>query len=188
MDIILLPVVNCSKSPSEALKAMKEARRSAAVVVASPPQGLITSLEVRRLINSGKETLKDAVLQPLLVVFDGEFDAAVYLSLNLPESLLGRLQQHLLQTFPGLGHREFRLPVADAPSFERLMPGIPEQALIGFDRGAAVVLTRYESVAARSAGPPPDCCCINPATPHEYPASSRNGGKPCSICGQLVEC
>jgi len=188
MDVILLPVLSRETSPNVALKVMTESRRSVAVVVGSPPLGLIGSLEVRKAKNQHKQSLETADLQPLSVLFDGEFTADGYAVLRLPENSFALVREHLLHTFPGLAHRQLNVPYGDLMSFDQILPPGSMHAFLGYDRGAAVVITRHETLAAQGAGPPPDCCCENPTTPHEYPAGRKKAGQPCDNCSFTVEC
>jgi len=59
MDIILLPVLKRETLPADALKVMKESRRSVAVMVGSPPEGLVTSLEIRKAKNSKQTNFEE---------------------------------------------------------------------------------------------------------------------------------
>jgi hypothetical protein len=168
---------------------MRESRRSAAVVVGSPPLGLIDSLSVRKAKNQKLSSLENVELEPLFVLFDGDFLTKGYAALNLPsDDTFFKVQDQLLQTFPGMAHR--RLFVSDnaLPQFENLIPPGFQQAFLGYDRGAAVVVTRHESDAEAKAGTPLDCCCENPQTPHEYPSGRKKTGQSCDICPYLIEC
>ena len=188
MDIILLPIVTLDTTPNDALKKMKEARRSAAVVVGSPPLGLIMSLSVRRAKNQQLPDLRGAELEPLAVLFDGDFVTRGYSALKLPDSSYMTVREHLLQTYPGMGHQELHIALQDIPAFDRILPSGLPLGFLGYDRGAAVVITQHETLASQSAGPPPDCCCANPQTPHEYPAGRKTTGQACDNCQYLVEC
>ena len=188
MDIILLPVLNRATSPDDALTFMKESRRSVAVVVGSPPQGLITSLEVRKAKNQKKTNLENVELQPLSVLFDGDFSADGYAALRLPENTFAMVREHLLQTFPGMAHRQLNVPYKDLTAFEKILPANAMHGFLGYDRGAAVVITRHEGLAAQAGDPPPACCCVNPETPHEYAAGKKRHGDNCDNCKYSVEC
>jgi CBS domain-containing protein len=188
VDIILLPVVTLDTTPDDALKNMKEARRSAAVVVGSPPLGLITSLSVRRAKNQQLPNLRGGELEPLAVLFDGDFVTQGYTALKLPDTSYVTVREHLLQTYPGMRHRQLYISQEDLPMFDRILPAGLRQGFLGYDRGAAVVITQHETIAAQAAGPPPDCCCANPQTPHEYPAGRKMTGQACDNCQYLVEC
>jgi CBS domain-containing protein len=118
MDIILLPVLNRATSPDQALKVMKESRRSVTVVVGSSPQGLLTSLEVRRAKNQKQPNLQETKLEAPSIVFEGDFTTTSYIELGLPENLFPMVQQHLMQTFPGMAHRQLNVPAVDLPKFE----------------------------------------------------------------------
>ncbi len=188
MDIILLPVVKRTQSPEKALQILKESRRSVAVLVGSPPQGLITSFGVRKAKNQHQASLESVEVEPLTVLFDGDFSTEGYAALNLPQQAFAVVREHLLQTYPGMAHRRLYVPSEQLPPFEQLLPGGAVHGFLGYDRGAAVVMTRWESVAQKGAEPTPDCCCENPATPHEYPACQKKTGEPCEFCGYSMEC
>jgi hypothetical protein len=188
MDIILLPTLEWTISPTEALTVMKESLRSIAVVVGSSPRGLVTAREVRKAKNRQQPNLKEVELEPLSVLFDGAFTAEGYAILNLPESSFAMVREHLLQTFPGMAHRQLNIAPANLGRFEQILPPGTMHGFLGYDRGAAVVMTRHETLAAQGAGPPPDCWCMNPTTPHEYPAGRKRTGQPCDNCGFSVEC
>jgi len=188
MDIILLPVLSSDTFPVDALKIMKESRRSVAVVVGSPPKGLITSLEVRKAKNKNQTDLKSVELKPLSVLFDGDFSANGYAKLKLPENSLAKVREHLLQTFPGMAHRQLNVPYIDLTAFENILPPGMMYGFLGYDRGAAVVITRHETLAAEGGAPPAACCCKNPDTPHEYEAGRKKQGEACDNCKYSVEC
>jgi CBS domain-containing protein len=188
VDIILLPIVTLDTTPDDALKKMKEARRSAAVVVGSPPLGLITSLGVRRAKNQKLPNLRGVELVPLAFLFDGDFATEGYTALKFPDTSYVTVREHLMQTYPGMGHRQLYIAPQDFPVFDRILPVGLLQGFLGYDRGAAVVITQHETIAAQSAGPPPDCCCANPQTPHEYPAGRKKTGQFCDNCQYPVEC
>jgi len=188
VDIILLPVLSRLTPPSTALMVMKESRRSVAAVVGSPPQGLISSLGVRKAKNQKLTSLQNAELEPLLVLFDGDFIPEGYMMLKLPNAAFATVRGHLLQTFPGMGHQPLSVGPQELLAFEQVLPSGAAQAFLGYDRGAAVVMTRHESLAEQAAGPPLDCCCDNPQTPHEYPAGRKKTGQSCDICEGRVEC
>lgn len=187
MDIVLLPVLSRLDKPRDALQVMRESRRSAAVMVDSPPQGLIDSLAVRRASNQNLESLKTAELEPLFVLFDGDFLTEGYAALRLPHDALFTVRNHLLQTFPGMAHRPLSVSFNSLPAFESLLPPAVGQGFLGYDRGAAVVLTQHES-KGEAAGAPLGCCCMNPQTPHEYPAGRKRTGEPCDNCTYSVDC
>jgi hypothetical protein len=188
VDIILLPVVTLATTPDAALKIMMEARRSVAVVVGSPPFGLITSLSVRRAKNQKRPNLHGAELEPLALLFDGDFVSQGYAALKLPDAAYVTVREQLLQTFPGMGHRPLYVAPKDLPTFEQVLPAGFGYGFLGYDRGAAVVITRHETLSAEASGPPPDCCCANPQTPHEYPAGRKKTGQACDNCSYMVEC
>jgi CBS domain-containing protein len=188
VDIILLPVVTLDTTPDNALKTMREARRSAAVVVGSAPLGLITSLSVRKAKNQKLPNLRNAEREPLAVLFDGEFISQGYMALNLPDTSYVTVREQLLQTFPGMGHRQLNVAPSDVPTFEQVLPAGVQQAFLGYDRGAAVVITKHETIAAQSAGPPPDCCCTNRQFPHEDTTGRKKTGQLCDQCEYKVEC
>ena len=187
MDIILLPVLSRTIQPFEALMVMKDSRRSVAVVVGSPPPCLITSLDVRKAKNQQRKDLQEVGLEPLFVLFDGDFINEGYATLKLPGTAFPTVRQHLLQTFPGLAHRQLHVSSSDLTVFEQILHGAA-QGFLGYDRGAAVVMTSHETIAERFSGPPPDCCCLNPDTPHEYPAGWKKAKDPCDNCSYTVEC
>jgi len=188
VDIILLPVLSRTYTPFTALLLMKESRRSAAAVLGSPPQGLITSLEVRKAKNQERTNLQEAALEPLMVLFDGDFIHEGYAALKLPDTAFATVRQHLLQTFPGMAHRQLNISYPEVTAFEQILPPGAAQGFLGYDRGAAVVITSHEGGAQVYNGPPPDCCCLNPQTPHDYPAGGKRTGDPCDNCKYKVEC
>lgn len=190
MDIILLPVVNRATQPTVALRIMKESRRSVAAVgaPAAPIEGLINSVEVRKAKNGQMPDLSQASLMPVAVLHDGDFAAEGYDRLKLPTTSVGKVREHLLQTFLGAAHRELTVRYEDLPSFQGVLPPTASYALLGFDRGAAVVMTLHEGYAAQAGTPPADCCCRNPVTPHEYPAGRKKDGGTCDLCTYTVEC
>src|SRR5688572_931879 len=141
MDIILLPVLNRATSPSAALKLLKDSRRSMAVMVDSPPQGLISVLEIRRAKNRNTPSLEGADLEPIAIVRDAEFDANAFVALQFPDSVFAVVREQLIQTYPGMAHRQMKMNPADETFFERLLPPGLMHGFVGYDRGAAVVLT-----------------------------------------------
>lgn len=193
MDIILLPVVSRDEPPARALRAMKEGRRSLAAVADPipgpvPVAGLITSLEVRKAKNSQQPDLKQAELMPVNVLYAGDFASAGYDRLKLPSNSFGNVYAHLLRTFPGMAHEELAVQSEDLPAFAKALPSNWPHGFLGFDRGAAVVMTSHETLAAQAGTPPADCCCMNPTTPHEYAAGLKRGGEFCENCGFSIEC
>ena len=187
MDIILLPLINQKDSPADALKTLRKSLRSVGVLVSSPPLGLVTSKSIRKAKNLGAEDLTNVERQPIALIADGEFEVA-YNTLKLPSHLYGQIRRHLTQTFPGRPHREFLVPAPDLATFENLLPAGYSHGFLGYDRGAAVVITRHETLARDAAGPPPDCACMNPTDPHEYPAGQKKGGAICDVCGAAIDC
>lgn len=187
MDIILLPLINQKDSPANALKILRKALRSVGVLVGSPPLGLVISKSIRKAKNLGAEDMTNVERQPIALIADGEFEVA-YNTLKLPPHLYGQIRGHLTQTFPGMPHREFLVPAPDLATFENLLPAGFSHGFLGYDRGAAVVITRHETLAREAAGPPPDCACKNPADPHEYFAGQKKGGDSCDVCGAVIDC
>ena len=188
MDIILLPVLSRATSPDEALAIMKESRRSGAVVVSSPPQGIITASGARKAKNQNLKDLLNAELEPLPLLFDGDFVSEGFALLNLPHTAFATVRGHLLQTYPGMGHQPIWVAPPDLTAFERIIPAGSELGFLGYDRGAAVVLTLHEQGAAPYKGPPNDCWCTNPQTPHDFPAGQKLTGQTCDICSFAVDC
>jgi len=188
MDIILLPVVIQTSPPAYVLKLMKLSLRSAAVVVGSPPLGMITALQARIAKNQQMPDLKNAEYQPLAVVYDGQFDHQAYTALQLPSHLYGNIRNHLMETYPGMAHRAFYASVNEVTAFEAKLPANVDYGFLGYDRGAAVVLTRHETGAEAASGPPPDCYCQNPTTPHAYPGGQKKSGQPCDLCPNKIDC
>jgi hypothetical protein len=188
MDIILLPVVVQTSSPADVLKVMKQSLRSAAVVVGSPPLGMITALQARKTKNQQKLNLKGAEYQSLAVVYDGQFDYEAYTKLKLPHHLYGKIRNQLMETYPGMSHRAFYATVDEATAFESKLPAGSDYGFLGYDRGAAVVLTRHEAGAVAASGPPPDCYCKNTETPHPYPGGQKRSGQPCDLCASVIDC
>jgi hypothetical protein len=187
MDIVLLPVLSRRTQPSLALQIMRDSRRSAAVLVDSPPQGLISSFAVRMAKNEKLTSLETAPVEPLVVLFDGDFLTEGYAALKLPADAYFAVQSHLLQTFPGSAHRRLSVSSNALPAFEALLTSAGPQAFLGWDRGAAVVLTQHES-QGEQAGAPLGCCCLNPNQPHEYPAGRKKTGQPCDNCSYSIDC
>jgi hypothetical protein len=187
MDIVLLPVLSRLTQPSLALQIMRDSRRSAAVLVNSPPQGMISSFAVRKAKNENLPSLETAPFEPLAVLFDGDFLTEGYAALKLPADAFFTVQSHLLQTFPGSAHRQLIVSPDALPAFESLLSSAGPQGFLGWDRGAAVVLTQHES-QGEQAGAPLGCCCTNPAFPHEYPAGRKKTGQACDNCSYSIDC
>src|SRR5262245_14067519 len=133
MDIMSLPVLTRSTSPKDALSKLKKSRRSLAVVVGSPAQGVVGSLALRRAKNDHQESLKDIPLENLPVIFDGEFLPHGYAKLKLPETSLTKVREHLLQTFPGMPHKQLIVHGSDYSKFQQLLPPNATRALLGYD-------------------------------------------------------
>jgi hypothetical protein len=108
--------------------------------------------------------------------------------LKLPETSLAQVRAHLLETFPGMPHRQLIVQSTDYPKFQQLIPAGATHAFLGYDRGAAVVITAQETIARKGAGPPLDCGCTNPQGTHEYRAGVKKPGEPCDNCAFSVEC
>ena len=183
MDIMSLLLTRLT-SPKEALSKLK-ARAAACCRRRVPPQGVVGSLVLRRAKNEHRKVLHALRADSCSTT---EFLPHGYAKLKLPETSLLQVREHLLQTFPGMPHKQLIVQGADTSKFQQLLPPNATRAFLGYDRGAAVVITVQELVARQDAGPPPDCGCENPVTPHEYRAGIKRTGDVCDNCAYVVDC
>jgi hypothetical protein len=181
VDIVSLPVLDANVSPGDALGALVSAKRSAALMRVGSTWRMVTSTAIRKALNHGAATIPATDCEEVPPLFTGSFENG-YTKLQLPGQAFNTVRDHLYQTFPGQPHRRIDVEASLRPLFEMVLAALPSgYALIGNDRGAAVLLSRHETALEEYVGPPKGCCCRNPDYPHEYDSGTV---KPGSICGR----
>jgi hypothetical protein len=182
MDIVSLPVLDSDVSPRDALGALVSAKRSAALMKVGPVLRVVTSTTIRKAINQGTPTISVTECEEVPQLFIGSFENG-YTMLGLPAQAFNTVRNHLYQTFPGQSHSRIDVEESLRPSFEKVLATLPSgYALIGYDRGAAVLLSRHETAMEQYVGPPKGCCCRNPDYPHEYDSGTVAPGSNCERC------
>jgi hypothetical protein len=182
MDIVSLPVLDSGVSPPDALGALVSAKRSGALMKVGPVLRFVTSTTIRRALNQGTPTIPVTDCEVVPQLFTGSFENG-YTSLGLPAQAFNAVRNHLYQTFPGQSHSRIDVEELLRPSFEVVLGTLPlGYALIGYDRGSAVLLSRQETTLEQYVGPPKGCCCRNPDYPHEYDSGTVAPGSNCERC------
>jgi len=184
MDIVSLPVLDSQVSPRVCLNALVSAKRSAAVIKVGPVLRFVTSTTIRKAINRDEPVLPLAECEEVTQLHSGSF-ATSFAILGLPAQAFNTVRDHLYVTFPGQVHTRIDLDESLRLKFEEAV-ATSGFALMCYDRGCAVLLSRHESTLESHAGPPKGCCCGNPDYPHEYASGTVTPGSNCARCKPKV--
>lgn len=194
MDILQLPSLTAVTPIKQAWSVLQAAQRSAIITAAEDRPVLITAEDLARGENRGAVTLAEveAHLVPIVARVSGRRRRPVSEESVEWAPALDALDQkgiriHMRETQLGGPHREIDPDAAIQKLIDRMLQGIDINfALVGMSPGAAILVSRYESVVRDHAGPPRRCYCRNPNYPHGY--DDKKTGDPCDYDPYEVAC